>query len=254
MKFEEKSCNFIVLYRSPSHFETFLKNFKLNLDTILANNPFLTVVFGEFNFKSNLWCKSDKTSYEGSKIKGITFQFGLKQLINEPIHHTRNSPSCTDLIFASQPNLIMKSGVHSPLRENCHHQIIYAKFNLKIYYPLPYEREIWHYQKANIENIRKAIDQFPWATRFTNIDINEKLNLFNKTIKNIIRNYIPHETITCDDRDPPWINKDIEELIHENNQAYKSYHQNKNNIFSVHQFEILQSKLNSLIEKSKSNY
>ena len=77
--------------------------------------------------------------------------------------------------------------------------------------------------KKQTENIRKAIDQFPWAMRFTNIDVNEKLNLFNKTIKNIRRNYIPHETITCDDRDPPWINKDIKELIHEKKQAYKSY-------------------------------
>ena len=94
--------------------------------------------------------------------------------------------SCIDLIFASQPNLVMGSGVHSSLHENCHHQIIYAKFNLKIYYPPPYEREIWHYQKANIENIRKAIPQFPWEMCFTNIDVNEKLNLFNKIIKNRI--------------------------------------------------------------------
>ena len=73
--------------------------------------------------------------------------------------------------------------------------------------------------------------------RFTNIDVNEKVNLFNKTIKNLIQNYIPHETITCDDRDhPPWINKDIKELIHEKKQAYKSYRLNKNNIFSVYQF------------------
>ena len=26
-------------------------------------------------------------------------------------------------------------------------------------------------------------------------------------------NYIPHETIICDDRDPPWIIKDIKQLI-----------------------------------------
>ena len=129
-----------------------------------------------------------------------------------------------------------------------------CRIYLKIYYRPSYEREIWHYQKANIGNIRNAIDQFPWATRFTNIDVNEKVNLFNKTIKNIIRNYIAHETITCDDRDPPSINKKIKELIHDKDQAYKSYRQNKNNIFFVHQFELLQSKLNSLIEKSKSNY
>ena len=88
MKIGEKLCNFIILYRSPSQsqhdFETFLKNFELNLDTILTNNPFLTVILDDFNVKSNLWCKSDKTSYEGSKIEGITSQFGLQQLINEP--------------------------------------------------------------------------------------------------------------------------------------------------------------------------
>ena len=48
---------------------------------------------------------------------------------------------------------------------------------------------------------------------FTNVDVNEKVNLFSKTIKSIIRNYIPHETVTCDDRDPPWVNSDIKELI-----------------------------------------
>ena len=135
MKIGEKLCNFIVLYNSPCQsqddFETFLKNFELNLDTILANNSFLTVVLGDFNVKSNVWCKSDKTSYKGSKIKGITSQFGLQQLINEPTHHTRNSSSCIDLAFASPSNLVMESGVHSSLHENCHNQIIYAKFNLK---------------------------------------------------------------------------------------------------------------------------
>ena len=31
--------------------------------------------------------------------------------------------------------------------------------------------------------------------------------LFNKTVKTIISDYISHETVTFDDRDPPWINK-----------------------------------------------
>ena len=85
-------------------------------------------------------------------------------------------------------------------------------------------------------------------------NVNEKVNLFNETIRYITGNYISHEAITCNDRVLPWINKDIKELIHEKNQAYKSYRQNRNNIFSIHQFELLQSKLNFPIEKSKSNY
>ena len=30
---------------------------------------------------------------------------------------------------------------------------------------------------------------------------------------------MPHETIICDDRDPPWIKKDIKKLFHEKNQV-----------------------------------
>ena len=47
--------------------------------------------------------------------------------------------------------------------------------------------------------------------------------LFNKTIKNIISNNIPHETVTFDNRDPPWINKNVEQLILEKNEMYKKY-------------------------------
>ena len=45
----------------------------------------------------------------------------------------------------------MESGVHSSLHQNCHHQIIYAKINLKVCYPPPDEREIGHYQRANVD-------------------------------------------------------------------------------------------------------
>ena len=31
---------------------------------------------------------------------------------------------------------------------------------------------------------------------------NEKVNIFNETILNILRNFIPYETVLCDDRDP----------------------------------------------------
>ena len=157
-----KLCRFVSLYRSPNQseddFESFANNFELNIDAVTANNPFLTVVLSDFNVKSNLWFKGDKTSYEGSKIDAITSQFGLQQLINEPTHLVADSSSCIDLIFTSQPNLVMESGVHSSLHPNCHHQITYAKFNLKIHYPPPYEREIWHYGKANVDHTRKAIN------------------------------------------------------------------------------------------------
>ena len=132
----DKVCNLISLYRSPSQshdvFETFADNLELNVDTIANKNPYLIVILGD-----------DKTTYEGSKIEAITSQFGLKELIQEPTHILSNSSSCTDLVFTSQHNLAMESGVHSSLHESCHHQLLYAKFNLKVWYPPLYERGIW---------------------------------------------------------------------------------------------------------------
>ena len=106
-----------------------------------------------------------------------------------------------------------------------------------MHYHPPYEREIWHYEKANVDHIRRSIDEFSWERCFANISVNNKVHMFNKTIKNIMSNYIPHETIICDGRDPPWINKDIKELIFDKNHVYKSYIRNDKS---------LQSKSNSI--------
>ena len=49
------------------------------------------------------------------------------------------------------------------------------------------------------------------------------VSVFNITIKNIMANFIPHETIICDDRDFPWINNRIKKLIYKQNCLYKVY-------------------------------
>ena len=41
-----------------------------------------------------------------------TSDFSLSQIIKEPKHILSNSDSYTDLIFTSQINLVMHSGVH----------------------------------------------------------------------------------------------------------------------------------------------
>ena len=77
-------------------------------------------------------------------IENITSQFGLQDIIKDPTHILDKVSSCIDLIFTSQPNLIIESGVHPALYPNCHHQVVYEKFNLQIYHPPQYYREVWH--------------------------------------------------------------------------------------------------------------
>ena len=67
-------------------------------------------------------------------------------------------------------------------------------------------------------------------------------------------NYIPHETITCDGRDRPRVNKDFRQLIFDKNHAYKSYIPNDKSLQFFNQFKFFQTKLSSLIEISKNQY
>ena len=122
----------------------------------------------------------------------MTSQLGLSQIITEATRILESSSSCIDLIFITQPNLVAESGVQPSLHPNCHNQIVFAKFNLQIYYPPPYLREIWHYKQANTELIRQAITDFNWDRAFLNTNVNEKLSIFSNTILNILSNFIPH--------------------------------------------------------------
>ena len=48
-----------------------------------------------------------------------------------------------------------------------------------------------------------------------NFVVNKQVSVFIETIMNIFGNFIMYETIICNDRDPPWINKQIKTLTAE---------------------------------------
>ena len=131
-----KICNFITLYRSSSQNQE--DNLEMKLETLEQRNPFLMVIIDDFNAKSKHWCSQDSTNFKGIIIENVTSQFGLSQIIKEPTHILESSSSCIDLMFTTQPNLEVESGVHPSLHPNFHHQIVFAKFNLQIYHPQPY--------------------------------------------------------------------------------------------------------------------
>ena len=68
---------------------------------------------------------------------------------------------------------------------------------------------------------------------------------------NIMQNFVPNETIICDDRDPPWINKEIKQLLEQKNQFYKQFVQSNKTLLYIIPFKKLQDELGFLIEKLK---
>ena len=116
--------------------------------------------------------------------------------------------------------MVLESGVHHSLHQDCHHQIILAKFNLKVYYLPPYERIIFHYSQANVDHIQQEINLFDWEKAFLNTDVDAQESVFSNTVSNILNNYIPHETKFCADHDLPCMTTIIKELISQKNKLY----------------------------------
>ena len=77
--------------------------------------------------------------------------------------------------------------------------------------------------------------------------VSDMIHLFNRTIKNILHNFILHEIITCDDRNPPWINCSIKRLIQDKNDAYNRFKRSNNNSQYFENFQSLQNLLEVLV-------
>lgn len=100
------------------------------------------MIIYDFNPRSNSWCSGHNTTYEGKEIESLTSQYGFRQVISDLTHILESRLSCINLIFVLQPNLFMNLSVHFTLHPNCYHQITHSKFNLKVFYPPPYEQVV----------------------------------------------------------------------------------------------------------------
>ena len=146
-------CFFSCLYRSPSQgwekFESFCTDFDLFLSNINDLSQVCSIITGDFNARSTKWWKIDKEELEGQEINIITRTAGYSQLINQPKHITKDSLSCIDLIFISNPNLINSSSVEMSLFEKYHHNT-----NAR------------NYKNASAESILHSISSIHWDFLF----------------------------------------------------------------------------------------
>ena len=89
---------------------------------------------------------------------------------------------------------------------------------------------------------------------FRGKNVNEQVYLFNKTILNIFKNFIPNKNATFDDSDTPWVNEQIKSLIRLKNQLFNLYVQNgkKQNDYIL--LQNANHQLSDLLNLSKKKY
>ena len=70
---------------------------------------------------------------------------------------------------------------------------------MKTHYPPPYLRDVCHCQDANTDLFKRATDIFNWSRAIVNGNINEKVSILNKTVLDILSDFIPHERLSIDE-------------------------------------------------------
>ena len=100
--------------------------------------------------------------------------------------------------------------------------------------------EAWYYDKANVENIKKAVA--------------EKVELLNETLLNIFWNYISNKKIKCDYCQPSWMTDNIRKSLKQRSKLTKIFYKNgqKNSDY----IKVLEEseECTSLISEAKKNY
>ena len=130
------------------------------MNNINSLNPAISITTGDFSGKYSKWYTFDTSDNIGKELDTITSTVGYSQIIDKPTHFTNNSSSCIDLIFTSNPSILVDSCIEKSLSNSCHQDFIYGKINFRVPLPPPYFRTIWDYKSADASSIKRAIENF----------------------------------------------------------------------------------------------
>ena len=160
---------------------------------------------------------------EGSVLDEFIESNNLSQLIDGPKNIRTTGMSCIDLIITDQANLFLDFGVHSSPDDHCQHQIIHRKLNISVPIPPPHKRKVWYNEKAQKDKIKSAIANVDWPSMFSGLDVDKMTHLFTSKCVSIFLEFIPNKTVTCDNRDPPWMTPSLKSAINRKHRVYNKY-------------------------------
>ena len=225
LRIGKKKCFFTCLRRSPSQISEKFEDLCTDLNLFLSNINDLSracsVKTGDFNARFPQWWALDKENNEGREISFLTSSSGYSQLIDQPTRITKESSSCIDLIFPSNPSFISASGVELSLYKKCHHNLIYGKINFNVPLPPPYIREVWDYKNAKAENIQLSISGIDWNFIFQRKTVNQKVNISNEWLLNVCHSFIPNKKIKFNYKDPTWMTEIVDSKLREHSNLVK---------------------------------
>jgi len=120
---------------------------------------------------------------------------------------TETSKSLIDVIFTSNPAIIVDSGiVETPISD---HFLVFALLNLRMPKPPAAYVLAKSYKYYDPQSFLSDLNKIPWFENILSDDANEKLLRFHKAFFRVLDNHSPFKKIKIKHRRCPFINEEI---------------------------------------------
>jgi len=98
------------------------------------------------------------------------------------------------------------------------------------------------------------MQNIPWEHLFSNLPLDEAVNVFTETFLRIMSSNVPNKVVTFDDRDAPWVTPPLKNLLRKDRKIYSDW--NKNGRIQLHYARVKQhqEKAKKAIVDAKSRF
>ena len=142
---------------------------------------------------------------------------------------------CTDLVHS----LSISEG----LLDSDHRSTFFLNINSTSIHKRP--KDVLNLKKANLEELKKTLQNLPWATAMLDNDVNMNLINWEDLFWTAVNEFVPQKRIN-DKLTPPWIDKEVKELCRKKERASRKALRTKD-IGDLNYFKSLRRRCKSLI-------
>ena len=141
----------------------------------------------------DLNCDLLVSSSKSRTLNNLCTSLNMKQLITQPPRVTETSKSLIDVIFTSNPAIIVDSGIVETHISD--HFLVFAALNLRMPKPLAAYVVARSYKYYDPQSFLSDLNKIPWYENILSADVNEKLHHFNKAFFRVLDNHAPIKKI-----------------------------------------------------------
>lgn len=213
LQLRSASVTFGTIY-FPSPTNSDIESLDNFLNSLSAEAHRNLILCGDFNIDH----MPNVTSCLRTKLEACTQSHGLAQLVTKPTRITPTSKTLIDLVYTSDPSIVVSSDVHCPLGKS-DHQTVNITFDYRRPVKSVPSREVWRYNRADWITINNEINHLP-KSFYDITNVNEAWDNLFKFYMDTLKSHIPRCKIRTQ-RNTPWLNKELKRLVSKKNRYYK---------------------------------